>query len=73
MLARMKLWDRPKETDIALANTEKRYEPFWMAKAASRRTLYTRRARYHVKVEHPHVTAVEVLGQKLAVDARREL
>ena len=72
MLARMKLWDRPKETDIALANTEKRYEPFWMAKA-SRRTLYTRRTSYHVKIEHPHVTAVEVLGQKLAVDARREL
>ncbi len=72
MLARMKLWDRPKETDIALANTEKRYEPFWMAKA-SRRTLYTRRTSYHVKIEHPHVTAVELLGQKLAVDARREL
>jgi len=72
MLARMKLWDRPKDADIALANTEKRYEPFWMAKA-SRRTLYTRRTSYHVKIEHPHVTAVELLGQKLAVDARREL
>lgn len=72
MLARMKLWDRPKETDITLANSEKRYEPFWMAKA-SRRTLYTRHATYRVAIEHPHVTAVEVLGHTLPVDARREL
>ncbi len=72
MLARMKLWDRPKEAEITLAGTEKRYQPFWMAKA-TRRTLYTRRGTYHVRVEHPHVTAVELLGRKLAVDARREL
>jgi hypothetical protein len=72
MLARMKLWDRPKEGEIALANTEKRYEPFWMAKAA-RRTVYTRRTAYHVRIEHPHVIAVELLGQKLPVDARRAL
>lgn len=72
VMARMKLWDRPKEAEITLANTEKRYEPFWLAKA-SRRTLYSRRANYHVKIEHPHVTAVELFGQKLAVDTRREL
>jgi len=72
MLARMKLWDRPKETEITLANTERRYEPFWMAKA-TRRTRYTRKLAYHVKVEHPHVVSVELLGQKLPVDARREL
>jgi len=72
MLARMKLWDRPKETEITLANTEKRYEPFWMAKAA-RRTSYTRKLDYHVRIEHPHVVAVELLGHKLPVDARREL
>lgn len=72
MLARMKLWDRPKEAEITLANTEKRYEPFWMAKAA-RRTRYTRKLAYHVKIEHPHVVSVELLGQTLQVDARREL
>ena len=72
MLARMKLWDRPKETEITLANTEKRYEPFWMAKAA-RRTSYTRKVAYHIKIEHPHVVTVELLGQSLPVDARREL
>jgi hypothetical protein len=72
MLARMKLWDRPKETEITLANTEKRYEPFWLAKA-TRRTQYIRKLIYHVKVEHPHVTAVELLDHKLPVDARREL
>ena len=72
MLARMKLWDRPKETEIALANTEKRYEPFWMAKAA-RRTRYTRKLAYHIRIEHPHVVTVQLLGQTLQVDARREL
>ena len=72
MLARMKLWDRPKEADITLANTEKRYEPFWLAKA-TRRTIYVRKTEYHVKIEHPHVTVVELLGHKLPVDSRREL
>lgn len=72
MLARMKLWDRPKEAEITLANTEKRYEPFWLANA-TRRTCYTRKLVYHIKVEHPHVTAVELLGKKLPVDAHREL
>ena len=72
MLARMKLWDRPKDADITLANTEKRYEPFWLAKA-TRRTLYVRQTQYRVKIEHAHVTTVELLGQKLPVDSRREL
>lgn len=73
MLARMKLWDRPKETDITLASTEKRYEPFWLAKA-TRRTLYKRKTTYQVRIEHAHAVAVELLGQKLPVDpARREL
>ena len=72
VLARMKLWDRPKEAEITLASTEKRYEPFWQA-SASRRTLYARKTAYMVRVEHPHTIAVELLGQKLAVDASREL
>ncbi|MGH8232625.1 MAG: hypothetical protein ACREPU_00290 [Rhodanobacteraceae bacterium] len=72
VLARMKLWDRPKEAEITLANTEKRYEPFWLAKAV-RRTCYIRRLVYHVKVEHPHVTVVELLDRKLPVDAHHEL
>ena len=72
MLARMKLWDRPAETDITLANTEKRYVPFWMARA-HRRTRYTRKLAYAIRIEHPHVRTVELLGQTLAVDARREL
>ena len=72
MLARIKLWDRPKEADITLANTEQRYEPFWKVDAA-RNTIYTRKAAYAVKVDHAHVVAVELLGQTLPVDARREL
>ncbi|HXS73148.1 MAG TPA: hypothetical protein VN725_03825 [Rhodanobacteraceae bacterium] len=72
MLARMKLWDRPKDADISLASTEKRYEPFWQA-LATRRTLYKRKTVYKVRIEHAHATAVELLGQKLPVDAKREL
>ncbi|MGN6313131.1 MAG: hypothetical protein ACTHMO_05140 [Rhodanobacteraceae bacterium] len=72
MLARMKLWDRPKDADITLASTEKRYEPFWLAKAA-RRTVYKRKATYKLRIENPHATSVELLGQKLPLDARREL
>jgi hypothetical protein len=68
----MKLWDRPKEAEVALTNTEKRYEPFWLAKA-TRRTAYTRKVVYQVKVEHPHVVTVELFERKLPVDARREL
>lgn len=72
MLARLKLWDRPKEADISLSNTEKRYEPFWLANA-TRRTVYTRKTEYRIKIEHPHVAAVDLLGQKLPVDGRREI
>lgn len=72
MLAKLKLWDRPKDSDITLASTEKRYEPFWLAKA-SRRTTYKRKTIYKLSVEHAHTAAVELLGQKLAVDAKREL
>lgn len=72
MLVRMKLWDRPKDADIALASTEKRYEPFWLAKAA-RRTIYKRKTVYTIRIEHPHATAVELLGQALPIDAKREL
>ncbi|MGN6729814.1 MAG: hypothetical protein ACTHJG_08280 [Rhodanobacteraceae bacterium] len=72
MLARMKLWDRPKDTDITLAKSEKRYEPFWLANAA-RRTVYKRKTTYKLRIEHADAVAVELLGQKLDVDARREL
>lgn len=72
MLARMKLWDRPKDADISLTSTEKRYEPFWLAKA-TRRTLYQRKSVYKIAIEHPHAKAVELLGQKLELDSRREL
>lgn len=72
MLARMKLWDRPKEADIALSSTEKRYEPFWLAKA-TRRTAYKRKTVYKVRIEHAHANAVELLGQKLNVGPSREL
>lgn len=72
MLARMKLWDRPKDADITLASSEKRYEPFWLAKA-TRRTLYKRKATYKLRIENTHATSVELLGQTLELDARREL
>lgn len=72
MLARIKLWDRPKDADIALTSTEKRYEPFWLAKA-SRCTLYKRKTVYRIHIEHTHASAVELLGQKLNIDVKCEL
>ncbi len=72
MLAKLKLWDRPKEADIALAATEKRYEPFWLAKA-TRRTLYKRKVAYKVRIEHAHAISVELLGQQLKIGPSREL
>jgi hypothetical protein len=72
MLARMKLWDRPKDADITLAKSEKRYEPFWLAKAA-RRTVYKCKATYKLRIENTHATSVEILGQRLQLDSRREL
>lgn len=71
-LAQLKLWDRPKEADIALASTEKRYEPFWHLKA-TRRTRYAKQAIYALQVANPYAVSVDLLGQPHAPDARREI
>lgn len=67
MLARMKLWDRPKDADINLVTTEKRYEPMWLADA-TRRTRYLRKTAYSVKVENAHARSVDLLGQTVSLD-----
>lgn len=72
MLARMKLWDRPKDADVSLVSSEKRYEPLWLAEA-TRRTLYTRKASYTLHVDNPQAQSVELLGQVLAVDEQRQV
>lgn len=72
MLARMKVWDRPKEADIALHSTEKRYEPFWHLEA-TRSTRYDKKTCYSVPLANPHVRNVELLGQTCTPDARHAL
>ncbi len=71
-LAQLKLWDRPKEADIALASTEKRYEPFWHLKA-TRRTRYFKQATYALQVANPYAVSIELFDQPHAPDARREI
>ncbi|HET6632573.1 MAG TPA: hypothetical protein VFG73_07690 [Rhodanobacteraceae bacterium] len=72
MLARVKVWDRPKDADIALHSTEKRYEPFWNVKAV-RRTTFSKGVTYHVPAANPHAQTVDLCGQSFALDSRREL
>lgn len=72
MLARMKVWDRPKDADITLHSTEKRYEPFWHLRAV-RKTRYDKKTCYSIALANPHIQSVEVLGQSCVPDARHTL
>jgi hypothetical protein len=72
MLSRVKLWDRPKDADITLASSEKRYEPFWNVKAV-RKTAFTKKTIYQVPAANPHAVSVDVLGQSHLFDSKREL
>jgi len=71
-LASLKVWDRPKEADIALVGSEKRYEPFWYVRA-TRRVLYNKKALYVLKAVDGHAQQVTVLGQTLPITASRPL
>jgi hypothetical protein len=72
MLARMKVWDRPKDADIVLHSTEKRYEPFWHIKAV-RTTRYDKKVDYAVPLGNPHIQSVTLLGQECIPDSRHAL
>ena len=72
MLARMKVWDRPKEADISLHSTEKRYEPFWHIKAV-RTTRYDKKANYAIPLGNAHIQSVSLLDQECVPDANQML
>lgn len=72
MLARMKVWDRPKEADISLHSTEKRYEPFWHIKA-TRTTRFDKKASYSIALGNAHIQSVSLLGQECVPDGNQKL
>lgn len=72
MLARMKVWDRPKEADISLHSTEKRYEPFWHIKAV-RTTRYDKKTTYSIPLGNTHIQSVSLLNRECVPDANHVL
>lgn len=72
MLARVKVWDRPKDSDISLHSTEKRYEPFWHIKAV-RTTRYDKKANYSIPLGNTHIQSVSLLNQECVPDASQML
>ena len=50
--AKLKLWDRPKEADIQLLSSEKRFEPFWNI-AAERNSTFEKKEEYRPSVLMP--------------------
>lgn len=67
-MAMLKVWDRPKEQDIVLTGTEKRYEPFWHIKA-TRRALYRKKAKYPIRPVDANTVSINLLGQDFQTQA----
>lgn len=63
-MALAKVWDRPKETDISLVSSEKRYEPFWRVRAA-RHTRFQVKTDYTLQAVSPHALKVSLLDRDL--------
>ena len=62
--AKAKLRDRPKESEVTLVASEKRYEPFWNIRA-SRHVKFEVDTNYTAKASNPHALHTTILGQKL--------
>jgi hypothetical protein len=70
--AKAKLWDRPKDADIALVSSEKRHEPLWHIKA-SRHVAFEVKCAYTVKASNAHALHTTLLGQTFDIPASRTL
>ncbi len=57
---------RPKDTDITLTYSEKRYEPFWHV-VCSARYVYDRRRKYTIPIGGREVQRVTICGRELEV------
>ncbi len=70
--AKAKIWDRPKEADITLVSSEKRYEPFWNIKA-SRHVKFEYKTSYTIHAKNPFALRTTVLGQTLEIPATKAI
>lgn len=70
--AKAKIWDRPKESDVTLVSSEKRYEPFWNIKA-SRHVKFEVKTAYTIKASNQYALSTTLLGSKLDVPSNRSM
>jgi len=68
--AKLKLWDRPKEADIQLSSSEKRFEPFWHI-SAERNSTFEKKAEYNIQTVSPYAQSVRMLEQNFDLDSKR--
>jgi hypothetical protein len=68
--AKLKLWDRPKDSDIQLSSSEKRFEPFWNI-AAERVSTFETRAEYSIQPQSPYAQRIRLLEQEFALEGKR--
>jgi hypothetical protein len=72
LAAKVKLWDRPKEADVTLVSSEKRFEPFWNIKAG-RQLKFDVKTTYTVKASNPYALSTTVLDQRLDIPVNRNV
>lgn len=70
--AKLKLWDRPKEADIQLLSSEKRFEPFWNI-AAERNSTFEKKEEYRIQAVSPYAQSIRVLDQSFELGGKRGL
>jgi hypothetical protein len=69
---KLKLWDRPKETDIQLLSSEKRFEPFWNI-AAERSSTFEKKAEYSIPIVSQYAQSIRVLDKVFELDSKKKL
>lgn len=70
--AKLKLWDRPKDADIQLLSSEKRFEPFWNI-AAERNSTFEVRVQYTVQAVNPHAQRTRLLDTTFELEGKRAI
>jgi hypothetical protein len=64
-----KLFQRPKDTEIELIYSEKRYEPFWHV-VCQARYVYDRERKHTINVEGSEVKALTIQGERYEVEEK---
>jgi len=68
--AKLKLWDRPKEADIQLLSSEKRFEPFWNI-AAERNSTFEKKEEYSIQAVSPYAQCIRALDRTFELCGKR--